>query len=127
MEKGRGRSDDWATGPSGYERPDQTGSGDRRRRPVVVFGRIVLEGQALVELGERDRKADLGKGERIVLLQDDDAPSVGGPAMDGGADPVLLEHDVAWTEGVAWYSRALTMRSLPAVLGLSTSKITTGS
>ena len=41
--------------------------------------------------------------------------------MDGGADAVLLERDQHWTDGVAWYSRALTMRSWAAVLGLRTS------
>ena len=69
-------------------------SGGGGRRPVVVLDRMVLEGEAFVEFGERDREADFRHVERVVVLQDEDAPTVLGPDVNGRADPGLLEHDV---------------------------------
>ena len=47
---------------------------------------MVLEGQAFVEFGERNREADFGEGEGVVVLQDEDVPSVLGADMDGSAN-----------------------------------------
>ena len=60
---------------------------------------MVVEGESLVEFGERNREADFGEGERIVVLEHEDVPSVLGADMDGGADPGLLEHDIALDRG----------------------------
>ena len=94
---------------------------------IVVFDRMVLEGQAFVEFGERNREADLRHREGVVVLQDEDAPSVLGADMDGCADPVLLEHDIALDRGRRLIFARLDDAVGGAVLGLSTSKITTGS
>ena len=43
---------------------------------IVVFDRMVLEGQAFVEFGERNREANLRHLEGVVILEDKGAPSV---------------------------------------------------
>ena len=63
-------------------------------------GRLVAvllrsEDDALVELGERQRHSDLRKGENGVGDQDFVRPGIAGAGVDGGADGVLFEHDVA--------------------------------
>src|SRR5271166_1524045 len=60
---------------------------------------MVLEGEAFVEFGERDREADFRHGEDVVVFQDEDAPTVLGPDVNGRADPSLLEHDVTLDRG----------------------------
>src|SRR5208282_1485818 len=72
--------------------------GDGRRR-VVVLDWVRLEGKAFVEFGERDREADFRHVERVVVLQDKDAPSILRADVDGCADAVLLEHDVSLDGG----------------------------
>ena len=52
---------------------------------IVVFDGMVLEGQAFVEFGERNREADFGEGEGVAVLQDEDGPSVRGANVDGSA------------------------------------------
>ena len=66
---------------------------------IVVFDRMVVEGEAFVEFGERNREADFGEVERVVVLEHEDVPSVYGADMHGGADPGLLEHDIALDRG----------------------------
>src|ERR1700750_2437880 len=60
---------------------------------------MVVEGESLVEFAERNREADFGEGKRIVVLEHEDLPSVFGADMDGGANPGLLEHDIALDRG----------------------------
>ena len=79
----------------------------------VVFDRMVLEGQAFVEFGERNREANLRHLEGVVILEDKGAPSVLGADEDGRADTLLLEHDVSLDGG-----RRLVLAGLDdAVLG----------
>ena len=56
---------------------------------------MVLEGEALVEFGERNRDADLGHVERVLVLQDEGAPSVLNAGKNGRADTFLLKHDIS--------------------------------
>src|ERR1700677_4699263 len=67
----------------------------RRLFVIVVFDRMVLEGQAFVEFGERNREADLRHLEGVVILEDKGAPSVLGADEDGRAYTLLLEHHVS--------------------------------
>src|SRR5271166_1120893 len=68
---------------------DRLGSG----RLVAVL--LSFEDDALVELGERQRHSDLRQGENGVGDQDFVRPGIAGAGVDGGADGVLFEHDVA--------------------------------
>src|ERR1700733_14629578 len=78
----------------------ENGSGGGRRLfVIVVFDGMVVEGESLVEFGERDREADFGEVERVVVLEHEDLPSVFGADMHGGANPRLLEHDIALDRG----------------------------
>src|SRR3984957_16397776 len=61
---------------------------------IVVFDRMVLEGEAFVEFDERNREVDFGEGEGVAVLQDEDVPSVRGADMNGSANPGLLEHHI---------------------------------
>src|SRR5580704_3788818 len=80
---------------------------------VVVFDRMVLERQAFVEFGERNREANLRHLEGVVILEDKGAPSVLGADEDGRAYTLLLEHDVSLDGG-----RRLVLAGLDdAVLG----------
>src|SRR5271168_5050810 len=80
--------------PASKKRSSKNRSGSGGRRRVVVLDRLRLEGKAFVEFGERDREADFRHVERVVVLQDKDAPTILRADVDGCADAVLLEHHV---------------------------------
>ena len=64
----------------------ETFSSPGRLFVIVVFDRMVLEGQAFVEFDERNRKIKFGEGEGVAVLQDEDVPSVRGADMNGSAN-----------------------------------------
>src|SRR6185312_6104119 len=68
------------------------------RRSARRIG-LVLEGEAFVELGERKLDPDLGQGKNRIGDEDVMRPPIARVRVDGGADAVLLEHDVALDGG----------------------------
>ena len=55
---------------------------------------VRVEVDALVEFGQRELDADLGQGEKGAGDQDFVGPGLARPSVHGGADAVLLDHDV---------------------------------
>jgi hypothetical protein len=61
----------------------------------AVFGRRCLEREAFVEFREGNGEADFRHVEGVVVGEDEDDPSVLRAGIDGGADAILFEHDIA--------------------------------
>ena len=78
----------------------------RKRSGGLAFGGLIgvllrLEDDPLVEFGKGELDVDLRQGENGVGDQDFVRPCLAGAGVDGGADAVLFEHDVA-LHGWAW-------------------------
>jgi hypothetical protein len=82
----------------------RTATPSARMRPIRrsrgrLFVIVVLDGpfedEPFVEFGKRNREAEFGHGEHVVVPEHKNAPTVLSPDMDCRAAAILFEHDIA--------------------------------